>query len=321
MGNQVKIRLCEIKRGETAGVVRLIEVRHANSGQSSTVSGERVLASGQPASFFVPDHLVTIKAKLQGPVATSGSLSLKDEVVLHVPVRGYLRFLPGIFQGEGPVGARMLARKRDNALQRWGSGLPEEVGVDVDMNEDPMRRFLFIFQTMMTTLTDEIDDVVRLTDPLQVDPKFLVWLASWVSFQLDESLPIQQQRELVRRATRLYRSRGTKTGIQEMVRILTTAPVRIKERKPPKAAVVGQCVLIGGRDVVERYERDNPPGHYLMDAASRKKTSFFTLNLETRQRFRSRFGGRAAGVLRRIVQVASQERPQHIAYTIEMDHK
>ena len=98
------------------------------------------------------------------------------------------------------------------------------------MDEDPMRRFLFLFQHSQTTLTNKIDDLSRLIDPLSTDPKFLPWLASWVGFELDESLPVHQQRELVRRAIRLYRTRGTRRGIEEMVKVLTAAPVRIRER-------------------------------------------------------------------------------------------
>jgi hypothetical protein len=70
---------------------------------------------------------------------------------------------------------------------------------------------------------------------------------------------------------------------------------------------------------VERYERDEPPGHYLMDPTQRQKTSFFVLVLEPRDRFMTRFGERAAPVLRRIVQVVSQERPTHVAFTVEFD--
>ena len=57
----------------------------------------------------------------------------------------------------------------------------------MDVDGDPMRRFLFIFQHVMTSLTDKIDRIVDLCDPLLCDPRFLPWLASWVSFELDES--------------------------------------------------------------------------------------------------------------------------------------
>lgn len=319
MANRVTYRLVEAERGESVGMVRAVEIRHENSGQRTLIHGQRVLANGQPASFFVPDHLVRVVPKVDGAGATSRSLGQGDEIVLHVPVRGYLRFLPEIYHGEGPVQSRELSRTRDTALQRWGGGLPEEAYRVLEVNEDPLRRFLFLFQHQMTTVTDKIDHIVDLTDPMACEPKFLPWLASWVGFELDESLPINQQRELVKRAIRLYRTRGTRGGIEEMIRVLTSAPVRVREREMPRAMVLGKNTVIGGRDIVERYERDEPPGCYLFDPIKRKKTSFFVLVLEPRERFMTRFGERAAPALRRIVQVVSQERPTHVAFTVEFD--
>lgn len=319
MGNPVTFRLVEAQRGETAGFVRMIEVRHENGGEKTWIRGERVLANGEPASYYVPDHLVQIVPKVSGASRYSLALGARDEIIVHVAVRGYLRFLPSIFQGEGPVSAKSLTQSRSTALQRWGTGLPDEQGIDLRADEDPMRRFLFIFQHVMSTVTDSIDDLEHLTDPMLADPRFLPWLASWVSFDLDGSLPVHQQRELVRRAIRLYRTRGTKEGISEMVRVLTAAPVRILERSKPAPMVLGKGVLVGGRDVVERYNRQEPPGSYLLEPSSRDNTSFFILKLEPLHRFRDRFGERAAHVLRRIVQVVSQERPTHIAFTIQFD--
>lgn len=319
MANRVGFRLVEAERGEAVGMVRAVEIRHENSGQRTIIHGQRVLANGQPASFFVPDHLVRIEPRVEGAASQSRSLGRGDEIVLHVPVRGYLRFLPEIYHGEGPVQSRELTRIRDTALARWGGGLPEQAYRIIEVDEDPMRRFLFIFQHLMTSITDKIDHIVDLTDPMMCEAKFLPWLASWVGFELDESLPIHQQRELVRRAIRLYRTRGTRNGIEEMVRVLTSAPVRVREREMPDAVVLGNCRIIGGRDIVERYQRDEPPGCYLFEPHMRKKTSFFKLVLEPRDRFMNRFGERAAPVLRRIVQVVSQERPTHVAFTIEFD--
>lgn len=319
MGNRVNYRLVEAERGEAVGMVRAVEIRHDNSGERTIIHGQRVLANGQPASFFVPDHLVRVEPQIQGAAAYSRALSRDDEIILHVPVRGYLRFLPAIYQGDGPVESREITRVRDTALQRWGGGLPEEAHRVIELDEDPIRRFLFLFQHMMTTVTDRIDRIVDLTDPMRCEPRFLPWLASWVGFELDEALPIQQQRELVRRAIRLYRTRGTRMGIEEMVRVLTSAPVRVRERVKAQAAVLGKCTIIGGKDVVERFQRDEPPGCYLMEPSQRGVTSFFTLILEPRERFKNRFGERAAPVLRRIVQVVSQERPTHVVFTIEFD--
>ncbi len=321
LGNNIRYHLVEARRGEAVGMVRSVEIRHANGGERTMIQAQRVLANGEPASFFVPDHLVRLKAKVDGAGMESRALSLEDDIILHVPVRGYLRFLPAVFQGDGPVTSGDLVRSRDTALQRWGSGLPSQQFDETHVDEDPLRRFLFIYQHVMTTVSDRIERIVDLTDPLLCEAKFLPWLASWVGFELDESLPVHQQRELVRRAIRLYRTRGTRTGVEDMVRVLTSAPVRVRERQKPNVAVLGKCVLIGGRDVVERYQRGEPAGAHLLEPTSRLPTSFFVLVLEPRERFRARFGERAAGVLRRISKVVSQERPIHVAFTIQFDDR
>ena len=322
MGNTVRFQLVEARRGEAIGMVRAVEIQHTNGGHRTWIYGERVLANGMPASFFVPDHLVQVRAVVEGASSRSKNLSVDDEIILYVPVRGYLRFLPEIFQGEGPVHTRTTTLTRTTEVQRYlGSDMHTVNATDLVVDEDPMRRFLFIFQHVMTSVTDRIDHIVDLTDPLVCEPKFLPWLASWVGFELNEALPVHQQRELVRRAIRLMRTRGTRLGIEEMVRVLTSAPVRVRERVRPMPAVLGKTVLISGRDVAERYQRHEPLGMYLLEPTERKDTSFFQLMLEPRQRFRNRFGERASQVLGRIVKVVSQERPSHVSFTITFDER
>lgn len=317
IGNRVDVQLVEARLGETPGIVRMVEVRHANSGDRTWVRGRRVLADGREASHFVPDHLVRVETWVEGASARHESLSADDRVVLHVPARGYLRYLPGVFQGDGAVSAQVQTVGRDTALQKSGLAGPDITTTEVDLQEDPLRRFLFVFQHVMTSVVDRIDAIADLTDPLRTDPKFIPWLASWVGFELDESLPVHQQRELVRRAIRLFRMRGTRAGIEEMVRVLTSAGVRIEECQRPAPASLGALTLIGGRDVVERYRRRESPGAYLFDPERRRPTSFFRLVLEDRARFEARFGERATSVLRRIAQVVSQERPTHVAFMID----
>jgi phage tail-like protein len=344
MGNRISFRLVEARRGEAIGMIREIEIRHADGGERSLMRGERTLATGEPASFFVPDHLVTVKPRVTGILASGRPMHVDDQIVLNVPVRGYLRFLPQIFQGEGPVASRDVVRARATDLQRWrGVDLGEGQATEVVVDEEPLRRFLFLFQHVMSSITERIDRIAELTDPLGCEPKFLPWLASWVGFQLDESLPVHQQRELVRRAIRLMRTRGTRQGIEDMVRVLTSAPARVEERARPPACILGKTTLISGRDVVERYERGEPVGSYLYtpihpkilpdptipaDVAieevrtpsrERRDTTFFTLRLEPRDRFRGRFGERAGHVLRRIVNVLSQERPTHVLFVVRFE--
>lgn len=321
LANDISVRLVEVQRGETLGVVRCVEIQHANSGEKTWIIGKRVLANGSPASVYVPDHLVRIQPVIQGYAEKTRVLRQDDKILLHIPVRGFLRFLPGVFQGDGPIRHQRALRTRSTALAKWGSGLPKESVENVEVDEDPMRRFLFLFQHAQAAVTDKIDGLASLIDPLATDPKFLPWLASWVGFELDQALPVHQQRELVRRAIRLYRTRGTRDGIEEMVRVLTAAPVRIRERMKPRPVVLGQSCLLGGQDVTERYQRNESSACYLLEPSETKATSFFALTLEPRERFRTRFGERAPGVLRRIVKVVSQETPTHISFTIHFDQR
>ena len=320
LGNPVSYRLVEALRGERPGCVRSVEVQTAAGGEPTYVRALRTLPDGSPASYFTPEDLVTIVAEIVTPDERAlGSLGARDRIILHVPVRGYLRFLPGLYQGAVPAQRRDVVKADEVSARRWGTGGQQTQTLEVQgFNAESLRRFLFIFQHVMTGITDRIDSLPSLIDPGATDPRFLPWIASWVSFPLDSSLPIHQQRELVRRAIRLYRTRGTVAGVEEMIRVLTAAPVSIAETRAPNAFVLGKSTLAGGPTVESRYLKNEPAGHFLVEPG-RTPTSFFALVLEPRDKFRKRFGERAPGVLRRIAQIVSSETPGHVSFTILFD--
>jgi phage tail-like protein len=317
LGNPVTYRLVEAMRGEKPGCVRAVEVEPSAGGEPTFVRAGRVLPDGTPASYYTPDDLVTVLAEVVTPDGRPApALAPRDRIVLHIPVRGYVRYLPGLYQGSAPTQRRDVVRADEVAARRYGTGAPATGSQDVQgFDADAMRRFLAIFQHLMTSVTDRIDQVPSLIEPGTTDPRFLPWIASWVSFELDSSLPVHQQRELVRRAIRLYRTRGTATGIEEMIRVLTSAPVTVSELTPPKAFVLGRSTLAGGPTVEARYLRAEPPASFLV-SPDRKPTTFFALVLEPMDRFRRRFGERAPTVLRRIAQIVTSERPAHVTFTI-----
>ncbi len=317
LGNPVGYRLVEARRGEAVGCVREAEILSASGGPTVRIRSLRTLPDGTPATYFAPEDLVETRAV----VVVDGDAALpplqpKDRILLHVPVRSYLRFLPGLYQGAVPTQRRDVVQADERALRRFGARDPGPSAAQADSEQ--FRRFLFIFQHLMTTVTERIDSLPTLTDPTSADPRFLPWIASWVNFELDESLPLHQQRELVRRSIRLHRTRGTAEGIAEMIRVLTSAPVRIVERRKPLPCVLGAMTLAGGRTVEERYELAEPPAHYLV-RESREKTTFFVLLLEDRKAFARRFGERGTATLRRIVQIVTAEVPAHITFTIQFD--
>ncbi len=317
LGNPVGYRLVEALRGEKVGCVRSIEVVPPSGGEPTFVRSVRTLPDGSPASYFTPDDFVTVQAEVATPDGRAPSaLGARDRIILHVPVRGYLRYLPGLYQGAVPAQRRDIVRADEVSERRWGTGGQTVASTEVQaFNADALRRFMFIFQHAMTTITDRIDQIPSLIDPATTDPRFLPWIASWVSFELDSSLPIHQQRELVRRAIRLYRTRGTVSGVEEMIRVLTAAPVTVGELRKPNAFVVGKATLAGGANIEARYLRGEPAGYFLAEPG-RPATSFFALVLENREKFKKRFGERAPTVLKRIAQIVTNEKPANITFTI-----
>lgn len=321
LGNPVGYRLVEALRGEKPGCVRSVEIQPAVGGEPLFVRGIRVLPDGSPASYFTPDDLVSVVTEIVTPDGRPPmALQSRDRVVLHIPVRGYLRYLPGIFQGAVPATRRDVVRADEVSARRWGTGsLPKTESVHTTevqgFNADALRRFLFIFQHLMTTITDKIDTIPSLIDPMSTDPRFLPWIASWVSFELDSSLPIHKQRDLTRRAIRLLRTRGTVAGVEEMIQVLTNAPVKVLELEKPKAFVLGRSHLAGGPTVEERFVRSEPAASFLVDEG-RAGTTFFALELQPVAQFRKDFGERAPGVLRRIAQIVTNEKPSHVTFTI-----
>jgi phage tail-like protein len=319
LGNPIGYRLVEAQRGERVGQVREAEVHPHSAADPVHIRALRTLPDGTPASYYTPEDLVEIRAEIQSSTgAAIAPLQSKDRVILHVPVRSYLRFLPGVYQGAVPTMRRDVAQADERSMRRWGARDEVETSAVTAGSSDRFRRFLLMFQHMMTTVTDRIDAIPDLTDPLVADAKFLPWIASWVAFELDGSLPLHQQRELVRRSIRLQRTRGTVAGVREMIRVLTAAPVRLIERQKPKACVLGGLTLAGGRTVEERYLRDEPPAHYAINDG-RAATTFFMVLLESREAFQKRFGERAPAVLRRISQIVSNERPAQVTFTIQFD--
>jgi phage tail-like protein len=319
LGNRVQYELVEANRGEEVGEVREIRVEPHGGDAIVRVRSERRLPDGSPASFYAPDDMVeTVSVLVVEDGRPLRALHPKDIIYLVVPVRSYLRFLPGIYRGAMPTRRRDVQPVSERSARQWGArGTERSTAVDSN-SADQFRRFLFIFQHLMTTVTDQIDDIPDLTDPLAADPDFLPWIASWVAFPLDEDLPLHRQRELVRRSISLYRARGTVVGITEMIRVLTGADVRIVERKRPLTASMGMMRLAGGRSAAERYRNAEPPATFVIDPI-RSSTTFFVVTLEDHKSFKERFGERAETEIRRIVQIVSTERPAHVTFTIEFE--
>ncbi|MGB7922522.1 MAG: phage tail protein [Pyrinomonadaceae bacterium] len=107
--------------------------------------------------------------------------------------------------------------------------------------EDPlMGRFLMAFEKILLGPLDDvdggrkgleetIDEIATFFDPERTPTAFLDWLSGWVALSLRADLYEEHQREFIANAVRLYRLRGTKQGLAEVLRIYTRLGVTITE--------------------------------------------------------------------------------------------
>ena len=244
--------------GATAGPSH----RSPSAGRRSTVVlAERTLPDGTPASYYTPEDLVEIpgptESEFGGPVSP---LQPRDKIILHVPVASYL------------AARRLQAPRRPHhvrSLRRRSARFDSGVG----RTRSPLRRWvamrrigfvasLFIFQHLMTTVTERIDGLPQMTNPMVVDPKFLPWLASWWTSPWMRRCPcISSESSCVARFASSYRRherghRGDDSCAHER-------PV-VEEHHSPAPAILGRMTLAGGRNIEERYLRREPPGHFLL---------------------------------------------------------
>jgi phage tail-like protein len=81
--------------------------------------------------------------------------------------------------------------------------------------------FLRSFETVFGELEARIADVPRYLDPATTDAEFLPWLSGWVALTLRADWDEDTRRNFLGKIVPLYRSRGTRPGLQQMLELYT----------------------------------------------------------------------------------------------------
>lgn len=110
--------------------------------------------------------------------------------------------------------------------------------------DELMGRFLMLFESFWRPIDNQIDNVHYYFDPRITPVDFLPWLASWLDLTLDDRWPEARQRQLIRWAIALHRSRGTKWGLLKYLEIYTGQQAEIVERRA-KNFILGQEARLG----------------------------------------------------------------------------
>jgi phage tail-like protein len=148
-----------------------------------------------------------------------------------------LNYLPTIFQdGSTPDRPNLLGRFL-LAFERILLGF----GEDSEELEEPG-----------FGLEDKIAKLDRYFDPERTPSEFLPWLASWVALTLRDDWKEEEKRRFIGRIVPLYQQRGTKSGLEKLLRAYTGLPkesVRVYELTQPlqvgKTSTVGVDTAIG----------------------------------------------------------------------------
>ncbi len=231
----------------------------------------------------------------EGRLLRTTNVEARDTVSLLVATQGYGRWLPAVFS---------------RGLQKEAGG----PGKDADF----LRRFLLVFQTLGHEGEVRIAQRDRIVDPIRSDPRFLPWLASWLDFDLDDRIPVTRRRIFLRRAVDLFRWRGTKHGIQEMVRTLTGLDVTIVERRGPQPMELGNCAL--SRPPSGRSDMGLPfvthAREHLLVSPRFSREEYFTIVLPDRKALVHRHRDRLKELLEQVVRIVQSERPAHLHFVI-----
>lgn len=128
-----------------------------------------------------------LRADLIGSEALSPQI---NSLRVDFPRTSYLHYLPAIYQEE-------------------------------ESSRDFLERFLALFETFFAGLERQIEQVARYFDAEAgaTRGEFLRWLASWLALAVDKSWDEERLRALVGRAPDLFRKRGTRAGLEELIEL------------------------------------------------------------------------------------------------------
>jgi phage tail-like protein len=140
-------------------------------------------------------------------------------------VSRYFDYLPAVYSEDGSFLGRFLLAFEHVLTGREDPADPglEEVLDGID-DERELRGIERYFDP--TPPTGASGAVER----QQAPPEFLEWLAQWVALSLRADMPEARQRALIANAVSLYKRRGTKQGLEDVIALATGTGVTIEEQ-------------------------------------------------------------------------------------------
>ena len=142
-----------------------------------------------------------------------------SDILLH-EVRGRYLWLLIEQYSSGPAPAEISDIRIYLPAVSWIDYLPQ-IYRSSDGDTHFLERYLGIFQTVYEELDAEIAEMASRFDPESTERDLLKWLASWLDITDTNIWTEDKLRQLLLRAVRLYRMRGTRQGLSELIELYT----------------------------------------------------------------------------------------------------
>ena len=141
--------------------------------------------------------------------------------------------------------------------------------------DDPfLGRYLWAFEQVLLDLEQTVGTLATLFDPATTRDDFLPWLSSWVAFTLRSDLDPSQQRAFLARIVPLYRRRGTKQNLQDLLSIFTRGAPTITESDDAGPAHHFTITMRLPRTTPDVFNRQSAIAHALIDLEKPAHTSY-----------------------------------------------
>lgn len=127
-----------------------------------------------------------------------------------------------------------------------------------ERSRDFLERFLSLFEMFFAGIETQVDHISRYFDPDSNSAKgeFLRWLSTWLAISVDNNWDDAKLRRLVKRASQIYKYRGTRAAIEEMIEIFTgDVPLIVEHNQTSCAAWFNQKLKPEFAEVKALYER------------------------------------------------------------------
>lgn len=168
----------------------------------------------------------------------------------------YLTYLPAVFQQGEQAGQPTFVGRFLLAFEHLLTGLGDvdRPGIEeildgiVDLAGDRVR---LAGGLRLAGLERYFEPGPLLPDTHRSPVEFLEWLAGWVALTLRADLDELRQRDFIARAVSFYSQRGTRRGLEEIVKVYTRLGVTVNEMQTPfqigvRATIGEDTVLDGG---------------------------------------------------------------------------